>query len=161
MKKKSLTAILLCLGFTLLFCACGNPGKKSNTIGTTQYPDPPESERMYTLSIYWEFNTGGTEYSGFAFSEEGIIEAGVREDPNAPSPDPNIVPDDSVVVIEDIVPPGGALYDFRGVAPGDVVLTISSKSEEGDKLMDEGVYVIRVYDDLTLAVLNEARTNYR
>ena len=154
MKKKSLTAILVCLGFTLLLCACGNTEKESDMMGTTQYPDPPENERMYTFSIYWAFHTGGEEYSGFAFSKEGIIVEGVREDPSAPPPDPNIVLDDSVA-------PGGAEYNFRGAAPDDVVLTISSKSWESDKLMDEGVYVIRVYDDLTLAVLNETRTNYR
>ena len=178
MRNKGL--IVISLGLVLLLCSCGGSSGDAASIAAAadslsvyedstessqpasaavSYPEPPESDWVYTLSIYWAFNTGGSEYPGYAFSADGIIEEGVREDPGAPIPAPDSM--SGIILDDDYTPPGGIDYDFRGVAPGDVTLTITSHDSENDKLMSECVYIIRVYDDLRLAVLDETQTDYR
>ena len=171
---------LIVISLRLFLCACGggSGGVKSiaatadslpvyadsaeggqPAIAAAAYPDPPESDRAYTLSIYWAFNTGGSEYPGYAFSTDGIMEAGVREDPGAPMPAPGGL--SGIILDEDAPPLGGIDYDFRGAAPGEVTLTVTAHDSESDRLMSERVYSIRVYDDLRLAVLDETQTDYR
>lgn len=146
MKNKMIRTMLLCAA-GLMCCACA---QGSGAIDTSQYNDPPESEWVYTLDVAWQWNTGDFDESpGYVMSQEGIIEEGSREDPNAQEDEDAIIDDDFIS--------GGRFYYFRGAAPGDVTLTMQTKN--GNKLLDERTYMIRVYDDLRLAVLDVVNEN--
>lgn len=137
-----------------MLCACASA--ESSETDENQYTDPPESEWVYTLRVYWEWNTGDYEESpGYILEPEGIIEEGIRENPNTPEPE-----NEDEILITALDPPlGGAFFDFRGVTPGDVVLKMQTTKQ--DKLLDERTYTIRVYDDLRLAVLDCVDVSYR
>lgn len=142
--KKGRKGLPFILAGLLLFSACA--ADEGGSVGTdsSQYPNPPEGEWMYTLTIYWTFNGAGGEFAQYALAPEGIIEEGIREDPAAAGAGEELLPD---------TPPGGREFNFRGVSPGDVVLTIST-TDSADKTVRAETYVLRVYDDLRLAVLD-------
>ena len=131
---------------TLFLAGCG----QKKAIDTAQYPDPPASEWLYTLTVYWAFNTGGGEYPGYTLSAEGVVEEGTREDPAA-TPPPGAV--EGELVLDDLPMPGGRDYSFRGAAPGDVVLTMHTENEKG-KTVHQRTYVLRVNENLQIAVLD-------
>ncbi|MDL2253341.1 hypothetical protein LJC49_04620 [Ruminococcaceae bacterium OttesenSCG-928-I18] len=145
MKKK--LALALLLPVVLLF-GCD---AKTPEIDTAQYSDAPKEERLHEIVIYWAFNTGSYEESWtYVFSQEGIVEEGYSEVPN----EQDIVLDENgqEMVQRPEEMPGGASNFFHGAAPGDVIITFTTT--KGKKVLDETAYVVRVYDDLRLSILD-------
>lgn len=140
--KKRYLSVLLVVAMVLL---AGCSGAAGGSIDTSGYPDPPEDERLYTMTIYWPLDIMGGDSPMYLFDREGIVEEGSREDPNA-------VKADSGFEIFDTPPPGGREFYFRGITPGDVVLTI--RNENKGKITYECKYILRVYSDLRLALLD-------
>lgn len=157
MKRNASRILFFCLA-VFLFCSCA--GAEANEVDEMQYQDPPETEWLYTLRVYWEWNTGDfEEHPGYVLDQEGILEEGFRADPAIVEQRTKLETEGVEIIHADDPPPGGAYFDFCGVAPGDV--TLKMQTTKNGKLLDECTYTIRVYDDLRLAVLDCEHISYR
>jgi len=110
---------------------------------TDDHPDPPEDQRVESLSIYIAWD-GGSQTWEMAFSEEGVIE-------ECGPPPPPEDGEDEINFYDDELPGGRTIW-FRGVRPGDVKLLFTIVNEDGI-VGHAQQYAIRVFDDLTLALL--------
>ena len=119
------------------------------------YPDPPENQRVEYLSIYMAWDGAGGEYWDYEVSAEGIIEE------SGPPPAPEkIEGDDGIdILVEDELPGGRTLW-FVGVSPGDTALTFITRNEGGETVAIQ-MHIIRVYEDLKIALLHEESSNNR
>jgi len=114
-----------------------------------EYADPAQSGRHERLPLYIAFN-GGVEFFRYKYGWDGLI-----EETGPPSPTPG-----SGYVYEDEFAPGGATLWFRGVEPGNVVLTFITEDLDGRVVALKHI-AVRVYDDMRLAVLHEEHISYR
>ena len=114
------------------------------------YPDAPEDQRHERLSIYIAWD-GFNETWDYEVSAESVI---------SESGPPSREEAEDGIVFEDIELPGGRTLWFKGLSPGDVVLTFTIKTYEGEAV-DIQRYTIRVYDDLRLAILHSESTSLR
>lgn len=157
MRRNTSRILVFCL---MVFLCCSYAGAETNEVDMMLYQDPPETEWLYTLRVYWEWNTGDfEEQPGYVLDQEGILEEGYREDPNVLEERSRLESEGVEIIDLDDPPPGGAYFDFCGVAPGDV--TLKMQTTKNGELLDERIYAIRVYEDLRLAVLGSKHLSYR
>jgi hypothetical protein len=129
--------------------------KTASDAGTSvEHTDPPKSERVEALSIYMAWNGAGGESIDYSFYKEGVIEETSRPVNTSESGE------EDVIAIEDLDAPGGRNFWFKGVIPGDVEMLFTVTSEAGKTVYEER-YAIRVYDDLTLAVISKNTADMR
>lgn len=148
--KKAAVALLSVVALVCAGCGKAAPAPTS----TAHLPDPPEDEWLYELPIYWAWNMMPEAKEGwdYTFSREGVVEEGRRDAPATGQ--------EGDGVLEDLEAPGGRTVYFRGVAPGDVVITFTTK-QNGKKVLDVNHYTVRVYEDLRLALLDTEHHSYR
>ena len=124
---------------------------ENDTLNPGDYPDPPENQILEFLSIYIAWNGPGGETWDYEYSAGGIVEeCGKPAQPEE---------DDELLFIEDELPGGRTLW-FKGVSPGDVVLTFTTQSDSGETV-DIQQYAIRVFDDLRLGLLHTEHESFR
>jgi len=128
---------------------CGSPA--ASTADLDDYPDTPDDQRHERLSIYVAWDGGSGETWDYELSVENVIAES--------SPPPSVEAEDGVIFVDDELPGGITLW-FEGVTPGDVALTFTTKSDAGE-VVDIQKYVIRVYDDLRLAILHTESNSFR
>ena len=152
--KKTIVMILSLIIITIT--GCGNTNIE--TIAPDNYPDSPENERHESLSIYMAWDGAGGETWDYELSVTGIIEEG-GQPPSAP--DGVYEDEDGFLTLDaDFDPPGGRSIWFKGVRPGDVVVTFTIINDQ-EKIVDIQQYTIRVYDDLRLSLLHSESESYR
>jgi hypothetical protein len=122
----------------------------------SDYPDPPEDQRDETFNVYMAWDGAGGETWDYAFSVDGILE---ECDQPLPEPEPGSEDGDEIVIYED-TPPGGLMVWFRGVSPGDVVVTFTTY-DANEEVVAIQQYTVRVFDDLKVAQLDEVIDDYR
>ena len=142
-------ALLVGLVPFLSLTGCGASMVKA--LNLADYPDPPEDQRYELLSIYVAWNGAGGETWTYEVSADDVIEEG------SPPPQPE---DDEFNIYIDEELPGGRTIWFKGVSPGAVELTFTTKDDSG-KVVAIQQYAIRVYEDLRLALLHEEYNNFR
>ena len=129
--------------------------KNVKVLNPADYPDSPDAQRVLVLSIYVAWNGAGGETWAFETSVNGIIEESSAPPSRKPEQD-----EDGFIIIEDVLLPGGRDIWFKGTKPGDVVLTIITKSNKG-KIVDIQQHAIRVYQDLKLSLLHTETESFR
>lgn len=134
-----LTAVLLA------GCACRNLA----TLNPGDYPDPPQVQRHEVVSIYIAWNGVGGETWTPAFSAKGIME---ECGPSRQAQEENVIVEHEM--------PGGRTLWFRGVSPGELVVTFTIRNTKG-KIMHIQQHAVRVYEDLKLAMLHTELRHFR
>jgi hypothetical protein len=148
----ALSAILLP---TVVLLACKSWRGVTETVKTPtpkDYSDSPEERWREVLPIYAAWN-GFDEHCTFHFDKQGIIEEG------NPPPRPQATDGETVLLPEED-PPGGRTFWFRGLSPGDAVITFTTKKHSG-KVVYVRQYAIRVHPGLRLDLLHEEHTDFR
>jgi hypothetical protein len=139
----------------LMITIMASCAKTASDTGTSaDHTDPPKSERVTALRIYMAWNGADGESIDYSFDKEGIAEETSR-----PVNTPESGEEDEIVT-EDLDAPGGRNFWFKGVIPGDVELLFTVTGEAGKTVYEER-YAIRVYDDLTLAVISKNTADIR
>ena len=150
MKLKTKLAIMAAMiPLFALPMGCGSPA--GSAVDADDYPDIPSDQRHERISIYMAWDGGGGETWDYDLSAENVI--------SESSPPPPVDTGDGIMVFEDELPGGITLW-YEGAAPGDVVLTFTTRSSTGE-VVGVQKYVIRVYDDLRLAILHSESDSFR
>jgi hypothetical protein len=150
--RKKLMIVLAVTQVFLLLAGCNSP--TVTTLNPERYPDPPEEERYEALPIYIAWDMMGGETWTYEISPDGILEEG-SQPPKQPEPETG-----EEILDEDYDPPGGRSVWFVGVSPGDAVVMFTTKSDK-DEVVNIRQCAVRVYDDLTLALLHDEVDNSR
>ena len=153
-KKVLHLGLIISILSVMLLTGCGS-SDDIKALDPTDYKDPPEDQWKEVLSIYIAWDGAGGEVWEYEMSEKGIVEeCGPPAKPAAEEEE------DLLTIDEGDDPPGGRSVYFRGLSPGDVVITFTTENDSGE-VVDVQQYAIRVFDDLRLALLHEERTNLR
>ena len=150
MKKRIGIAIII---FSVLIALAGCNGNtpKVDPLVPGDYPDPPAEEILDAQCVYVSWDGANSESIGYELSATGIIEEGGG--PTAPA-------SEDEEAIESTEASKGIDIWFHGVSPGEVVVTFTTKNEEG-KVVGIQQTAFRVYDDLTIANLHTEGESYR